>query len=66
MVQVLRSKEVLPFLLPKLLSHPISKFQARALKAVAEVTGGNIHHHFTLLLPALIKAIVKVRNNLLI
>jgi hypothetical protein len=49
----------LPFLLPKLLSHPISRFQARALKAVAEVTGGNIHHHFTILLPALIKAIVK-------
>ena len=48
---------------PQLLSHPISKFQARALKAVAEVTGGNIHHHFTLLLPALIKAIVKAEEG---
>ena len=47
----------------QLLSHPISKFQARALKAVAEVTGGNIHHHFTLLLPALIKAIVKAEEG---
>jgi hypothetical protein len=27
------------------------------------VTGGNIHHHFTLLLPALIKAIVKAEEG---
>ena len=33
------------------------------MKAVAEVTGGNIHHHFTLLLPALIKAIVKAEEG---
>jgi HEAT repeat protein len=53
----LRAKEILPFLLPRLCSAPISDFNARALAAVAEVTGPVLHSYFKTLLPAVLAAL---------
>ena len=56
-VLALRSKEILPYLIPKLTQLPMSDTNARALAAVAAVTTTTLHHHFNTLLPALFTAI---------
>jgi len=42
----IRSKELLPYLVPRLLSKPMTKNHADALGSIASVTGGTIHLHF--------------------
>ena len=42
----LKSKELLPMLIPKLLVHPITRTNAIVLENICEVTGGTIHFHF--------------------
>jgi hypothetical protein len=50
----LRPRELLPYLLPKLLALPISTAHARALSAVAQVTGHSVHMHLKQILPAIV------------
>ncbi|CAE7593444.1 ILA [Symbiodinium sp. KB8] len=51
-VLAVRGDDVLPYLVPKLVSpQPLSAFQLRALANVAEVTGDKIYTHFNLILP---------------
>ena len=50
----LRPRDLLPYLIPKLVAMPISTAHARALGAVAEVTGGSIHSHLAVIIPALV------------
>ncbi|CAM9338279.1 unnamed protein product [Discosporangium mesarthrocarpum] len=47
----LRPRDVLPYLVPKLVVRPISLSHARALGAAAEVTGSSIHFHLASLVP---------------
>lgn len=50
----LRPRDLLPYLIPKLVSVPITTAHARALGAVAEVTGGSIHSHLAVIVPAVV------------
>lgn len=63
-ILVLRSREVMPFLLPKLTASPMSAFNARALAVVAEATGGVLHHYVNQLLPALFSEVVGAKVEL--
>lgn len=56
-VLVVRAKEVLPSLLPKLVAAPLTPFHARALAQVAQVTSATIHFHFNIILPAIVAAL---------
>jgi len=53
-----RSNHILPFLLPKLLSPPLSAFNVRALASIAEVAGSSLHPYLSSLVPALIECLV--------
>lgn len=50
----LRPRDLLPYLIPKLVTIPISVAHSRALGAVAEVTGGSIHAHLASIIPAVV------------
>lgn len=57
-VLAVRGDDVLPFLIPKLVSpQPLSNFQMRALGAVAEVTGDKIYAHFNTVLPPILSVL---------
>lgn len=56
-ILAVRSKEILPALVPKLTHAPLSVFHARALAAVAQVTGNVLHYHWITILPALVAAL---------
>ena len=56
-IVALRSKEILPSLLPKLVAHPLSLFHARALAGVAGVVSGVLHYHLLSLLPSLVASL---------
>eukprot|EP00586_Coscinodiscus_wailesii_P014096 CAMPEP_0172505274 /NCGR_PEP_ID=MMETSP1066-20121228/185056_1 /TAXON_ID=671091 /ORGANISM="Coscinodiscus wailesii, Strain CCMP2513" /LENGTH=2828 /DNA_ID=CAMNT_0013281825 /DNA_START=96 /DNA_END=8582 /DNA_ORIENTATION=- len=49
-----RSRELLPYLIPKLLHTPISEEYALALGSIAEVTASTIYSHFGTIIPVLI------------
>jgi HEAT repeat protein len=49
-----RSRELLPYIIPKLISRPMSVNHAKALAGVAAVTAGTIHYHFSTILPVLL------------
>ncbi len=55
----LRPRDLLPYLIPKLVSVPISVAHARALGAVAEVTGGSIHSHLAVIVPAVVSELAR-------
>jgi HEAT repeat protein len=50
----MRSRELLPYIIPRLVTRPISVNHARALAGVAEVAGATIHYHFGTIIPALL------------
>lgn len=50
----LRSRELLPYIIPRLIEAPISPYHANALASIAEVTGDTISNHFTTIIPALL------------
>uniref|UniRef100_A0A7S4K262 TOG domain-containing protein n=2 Tax=Odontella aurita TaxID=265563 RepID=A0A7S4K262_9STRA len=50
----IRSRELLPYLIPRLLQRPITESHADALGSIAGVTGGTIHMHFSSIIPTLI------------
>jgi len=50
----IRSKEILPYIIPRLIESPITPNHARALASVASVTGDTIYYHFKSIIPALI------------
>jgi hypothetical protein len=52
-----RPHAVVPFLLPKLSTRPVSLAHARALSAVASVAGAALHTHLDLCLPALLASL---------
>lgn len=46
-----RSKELLPYVVPRLLQKPVTKSHAEALTGIAKVTGGTIQYHFSSIIP---------------
>ena len=53
-ILAVRSRELLPYILPRLIKSPISTKHAEALARVAEVTTASIHYHFPQIIPALL------------
>jgi HEAT repeat protein len=49
-----RSRELLPYIIPRLLKQPISENHAKALSGIAEVTSTTLQMHFHAIIPALI------------
>ncbi|CAN0109074.1 unnamed protein product, partial [Scytosiphon promiscuus] len=56
----LRPRDLLPYLIPKLVAAPISTAHARALGAVSEVTGGSIHSHLAIIVPAVVAELARI------
>ena len=48
------SKELLPYIVPRLIKAPVSINHARALSGIAAVTGTTLHMHFHSGIPVLI------------
>ena len=46
-----RSRDLLPYVVPKLLQKPVTKGHAEALSGIAKVTGDNIHQLFHSIIP---------------
>lgn len=53
-ILAIRSRELLPYIIPRLITRPMTKNHGEALAAVAHVTGSTIHMHFHAIIPALI------------
>ncbi|KAL7580198.1 hypothetical protein ACA910_012947 [Epithemia clementina (nom. ined.)] len=49
-----RSRELLPYIIPRLVQKPISTNHAQALAGVVAATGGSIFHHFSQIIPAIL------------
>lgn len=47
----IRSKELLPYLIPRLLRRPMTKNQAKALGSICTVTGSSIFSYFSTIIP---------------
>lgn len=56
----LRPRDLLPYLVPRLVAPPISIAHARALGAVAEVTGASIHAHLSVIIPAVVAELARM------
>lgn len=56
----LRPRDLLPYLIPKLVAAPISTAHARALGAVTEVTGGLIHSHLAVIIPSVVAELARI------
>jgi HEAT repeat protein len=50
----IRSKELLPYIIPRLIQQPITESHARALSSIATVTKGTLYTHFRTIIPALL------------
>jgi HEAT repeat protein len=50
----IRSRELLPYIIPRLIQTPITETHANALSSIAAVTGATIHMHFSSIVPNLI------------
>jgi HEAT repeat protein len=50
----IRSKELLPYIIPRLIQRPITVNHARALSSIATVTSTTLYYHFRTIIPALL------------
>jgi HEAT repeat protein len=55
-----RSRELLPYIIPRLIKRPITTNQAEVLAGIARVTGSTIHFHFAAIIPALVYELADV------
>ena len=58
-----RSKELLPILIPRMLRTPITKNQASGLSSICAVTGESIHLFFSSMIPSLLTEIATSFNE---
>lgn len=58
----IRSKELLPYLVPRLLKKPITKNQAIALGSIYTVTGNYINHFVSSIIPTFLAEIVALQD----
>eukprot|EP00934_Nitzschia_sp_Nitz4_P004140 Nitzschia sp. Nitz4//scaffold10_size219509//6161//15193//NITZ4_001393-RA/size219509-augustus-gene-0.260-mRNA-1//-1//CDS//3329532815//4130//frame0 len=59
----LRSKQLLPYIIPRLIAQPVSQNHAVALGAIAAVTGNTIYYHFRTIIPALINDLANATED---
>ena len=58
-----RSRELLPYLLPRLLSRPITAGHANALGTISSVTGSTIYVHYGSIIPTLISELSEINGQ---
>jgi len=58
----IRSRELLPYLIPRMLRKPMTKNQASALSSICTVTGGSIHSFFSTIIPTLVTELSEFCN----
>jgi hypothetical protein len=59
----MRSRELLPYIIPKLIESPISLSHSKALLGISTVTGGTLHYHFSSIIPAILNDLAKVSTG---
>ena len=62
-ILLVRSNVILPVLVPKLLTPPVTSFNIRALASIAEVAGSSLNTHLSTLIPAIINALLSDNNS---
>jgi hypothetical protein len=55
----IRSRELLPYIIPKLIQQPITTNHAKSLSSIATVTGTTLYFHFHSIIPALLNDLAK-------
>jgi HEAT repeat len=59
----IRSRDLLPYIIPRLIERPITASHARALQGIAEVTGATIYSHFSSIIPALLNELSESKEG---
>lgn len=62
-ILTVRSRELLPYIVPRLIKRPITTNHAEVLAGVARVTGSTIHHHFSSIVPALLNELAECDDD---
>ena len=58
-----RSRELLPYIIPRLIERPITANHAKALSGIADVTSGTLYAHFTTIVPALLGELAEASQH---
>jgi hypothetical protein len=58
-----RSRELLPYIIPRLIKRPLTINHAEVLAGVAQVTASTLHHHFSSIIPALLNELAEMDDN---
>jgi HEAT repeat protein len=58
-----RSRELLPYIIPRLIQKPITVNHAHALSGIAAVTGDTIFNHFATIIPSLLGALADMEGD---
>lgn len=56
----IRSRELLPYIIPRLISKPITASHANALAGICKVTSGTIHFHFSTIIPSILSELSSI------
>lgn len=59
----IRSRELLPYIIPRLVELPMTMNHAKALSSIAAVTGDTIYYHFKTIIPALIADLANMADD---
>lgn len=58
-ILIVRSKELLPYIIPRLLQRPLTIDHAKALSAIASVTATTIYWHFGAIVPVILEELAE-------
>eukprot|EP00980_Cylindrotheca_fusiformis_P009505 scaffold2077_cov119-Cylindrotheca_fusiformis.AAC.8 len=59
----IRSRELLPYIIPRLVELPMTSNHAKALSSIADVTGDTMFYHFKTIIPAFITDLANSSDN---
>ena len=58
-----RSRELLPYIIPRLIQKPITTNHAHALSGIASVTGSTIFAHFSTIIPSMLVCLTEIEES---
>jgi hypothetical protein len=62
-ILTVRSRELLPYIIPRLIKKPITSNHAEVLTGIAHVSGSTLHFHFSTIIPALLEELACIEND---
>ena len=62
-ILTVRSRELLPYIIPRLISRPVSSNHARALGRISTVTGSTIQSHLSSIIPCLLSELADSKDE---